>query len=359
MGGVWSYALELMKGLQKYNVEFLLAVLDKPLNKFQIEDIRELKNVSVAENSFKLEWMENAWKDVDLSGEWLLNLKDKFAPDLVHLNGYSHGALHWDIPVLITGHSCVLSWYNEVKRNSPPEIWDEYKTRARKGLLNADMIITPSDTMLNYLQRYYGKLDKAKVIYNGIDPAGYKPGDKKNKVFSLGRLWDEGKNIYSIIQSVPFIKWPVYFAGDDKDPFGINYFDNVNSNFLGIISRKKVSYHLSEASIFAHPAKYEPFGLAPLEAAYSGCALVLGNIESLKEIWEDNALYVDPFDNNDISSTINRLIDDKRMRGIYALRAFEHAQRYNINAMSIEYYLTYKEMISNYLINKKEVITGK
>ncbi len=31
------------------------------------------------------------------------------------------------------------------------------------------------------------------------------------------------------------------------------------------------------------PARYEPFGLSVLEAALSGCALVLGDIPSLRE----------------------------------------------------------------------------
>ena len=36
------------------------------------------------------------------------------------------------------------------------------------------------------------------------------------------------------------------------------------------------SSQLSAASVYVLPAKYEPFGLSVLEAALSGCALVLG-----------------------------------------------------------------------------------
>ena len=49
-------------------------------------------------------------------------------------------------------------------------------------------------------------------------------------------------------------------------------------------------------SIYALPARYEPFGLSVLEAALSGCALVLGDIPSLREIWDGAALFVDPDD---------------------------------------------------------------
>ena len=55
----------------------------------------------------------------------------------------------------------------------------------------------------------------------------------------------------------------------------------------GALARK-----MAEASIYALPARYEPFGLSALEAALSGCALVLGDIPSLREIWGPAAIYV-------------------------------------------------------------------
>ena len=35
-------------------------------------------------------------------------LERRLRPDVVHLNGYTHGALPWRAPVLVVGHSCVL-----------------------------------------------------------------------------------------------------------------------------------------------------------------------------------------------------------------------------------------------------------
>ena len=55
---------------------------------------------------------------------------------------------------------------------------------------------------------------------------------------------------------------------------------------------------IARAAIYALPAHYEPFGLSILEAAMSGCALVLGDIPSLREIWGDAAVFVHP-DNRD------------------------------------------------------------
>lgn len=77
----------------------------------------------------------------------------------------------------------------------------------------------------------------------------------------------------------------------------------------------------SRASIYALPALYEPFGLSVLEAALSGCALVLGEIPSLREIWRDAALFVDPRDEDGIATAMNRLADDGALRLKLARRA--------------------------------------
>jgi glycosyltransferase involved in cell wall biosynthesis len=67
---------------------------------------------------------------------------------------------------------------------------------------------------------------------------------------------------------------------------------------------------MAEAPIYALPARYEPFGLSVLEAALSGCALVLGDIASLREIWGPSALYVPPDDHPCLRATLRRLIED-------------------------------------------------
>ena len=56
---------------------------------------------------------------------------------------------------------------------------------------------------------------------------------------------------------------------------------------LGSLSPRALAAWLARAAIYCLPARYEPFGLSVLEAALSGCALVLGDIPSLREIWDD------------------------------------------------------------------------
>ncbi|MEB3829625.1 glycosyltransferase [Phormidium sp. CCY1219] len=60
------------------------------------------------------------------------------------------------------------------------------------------------------------------------------------------------------------------------------------------MSPEELSHWYARAAIYAFPARYEPFGLSVLEAALSGCALVLGDIPRLREMWGDAAVFANP-----------------------------------------------------------------
>ena len=117
VGGVWTYALQLAHALGRHEVEVALATMGAPLAPEQWEEVRHVHDrqdgppLQVFESSFKLEWMDEPWQDIQRAGKWLLQLEEQVRPDVVHLNGYVHGALPWRAPTVMAGHSCVLSWW--------------------------------------------------------------------------------------------------------------------------------------------------------------------------------------------------------------------------------------------------------
>jgi glycosyltransferase involved in cell wall biosynthesis len=80
---------------------------------------------------------------------------------------------------------------------------------------------------------------------------------------------------------------------------------------------------MARAAIYAHPAVHEPFALAPLEAALQGCALVLSDIPSLRELFDGAAVFVPPRDGEAWARTLRALLDDlpRRRRLAEAARA--------------------------------------
>ncbi len=51
----------------------------------------------------------------------------------------------------------------------------------------------------------------------------------------------------------------------------------------------------------AYPSLYEGFGFPPLEAMQYGTAVLASNVSSIPEVCGDAALYIDPYDEKDIS----------------------------------------------------------
>ena len=68
------------------------------------------------------------------------------------------------------------------------------------------------------------------------------------------------------------------------------------------------------AAIYVAPALYEPFGLTVLEAALSGCSLVLSDIPSFRENWDGAALLISTEDPDQWCAVLNRLSEDRELR---------------------------------------------
>jgi glycosyltransferase involved in cell wall biosynthesis len=289
--------------------------------------------------------MTDPWENVRLAGQWLLRLEGYVRPDIIHLNGYSHGSVPFKAPAVITAHSCVLSWWEAVKDSEAPEEWDRYRQEVKKGLAGAKAVAAPTSAMLDAVSKYYDFSAPRRVIPNGRDERLFRPAEKKEEfVFTAGRLWDEAKNIAALQSVSSSLGWPVYAAGQAFHPSGTQVADG-SIKMLGFLSSKELSSWLSRASIFALPALYEPFGLSALEAGLSGAALVLGDIPSQKEIWDGAALFVNPRDKEALKNAIKLLMNDSVLRQKLALKARARALSYTISRMADGYLDFYRAAI--------------
>lgn len=341
IGGVWTYALELARALAPDEIEISLATLGAPLREDQREELRGIENLEIHESRYKLEWMDDAWDDVAASGAWLLRLEEHIRPDLVHLNGYAHGSLPWRSPVLVVGHSCVISWWEAVLGRQAPASWDRYYREVARGLAAADIVAAPSLSMFWELNRHYGPIFCGRVIYNGRDPEKFKPVSKEEFILTAGRLWDRAKNLALVAEVAGRLPWPVYAAGALPGDGGA---PRNRLRPLGLLPERDLADWYGRAALFALPAKYEPFGLCVLEAALSGCALVLGDIPSQREIWADAALYVNPDDPGSLEAALCTLIDDPDRRRKMGDLARRRAGLYTAAGMAAGYRAVYREL---------------
>jgi glycosyltransferase involved in cell wall biosynthesis len=347
VGGVWTYVLELARALASHGVVVELATMGREPSAAQRAEAAAVPGLALHASAWRLEWMDEPWDDVARAGEWLLGLERALAPDVVHLNGYAHGALPWRAPALVVAHSDVCSWWRAVHGEEAPAAWDHYRAAVRAGLHAAALVVAPTRAVLDGMAPLYGAPARSRVVPNGRDAGAFAPAAKEPIVLTVGRLWDEAKNVAAVARAAERLPWPVYVAGDAAPPAhtggGWDPGASERVRFLGALAPAVVACWLRRASVYALPARYEPFGLSALEAALAGCALVVGDLPSQREVWGDAADYVDPRDDDALARAIGALVDDAPRRQARADAARERALAYTPARMAAGYLAAYAD----------------
>lgn len=345
VGGVWPHALELARALLPHDVATVLAALGPPPTEAQVGEARAIPGLVLHASTCRLPWMDDPWADVVAAGAWLLELAADAQVDLAHLSEPVFAALPWAVPVVAVGHSCVLSWFSAVEGTPAPPAWDRYRGAMQAGFHAADAVAAPSSAMLAALERHYGVVG-GLVVPNGRDPARFAPGPKMDVVLTAGRLWDRAKNVALLAAVAPQLAWPVHAAGESRSPEGRVMGDSGAIRALGKLDPAAMAQAFSRAAIYALPARYEPFGQTVLEAALCGCALVLGDIPSLREHWDGAATFIPPDDPAALQAALDHLILDVTLREELGLRARRRGLEYSPERMARGYLAIYDRLRS-------------
>ncbi len=349
LGGVFPYALELAEALHPLGVRVLLATEGAPLSREQRAEARRVPDLEILESRGRLEWREDPWDDVASVGARLLDVSGRLRPDLVHLNSYAHAAQPFGAPVVVVAHSCVCSWFEAVRRTAAPPSFDRYRREVARGLAAADLVVAPTHAMLTALARHHGQPRRARVIPNGRSPARFPRGAGPTEplVVCAGRLWDAAKNAALLDDIADRLPWPVLLAGEEEhpDPAHRGRAGARRAQPLGHLSTDALALVLARAAIYALPARYEPFGLSALEAALAGCALVLGDIPSLREVWEGAAIFVPPDDADAWRASLCWLAERDGARSRLAARARARGLALSPERMARSYLDAYRDLV--------------
>ena len=356
VGGVWTYALELSRALAHHDVRVVLACMGPAPSESQLASAHALPNVALWWCDCKLEWMNDPWQDVERAGDWLLRLAERERADLVQVNGYVHAALPWHRPVICVAHSCVCSWWQAVHRCNAPAEWQTYRERVSTGLNRADCIVAPTQAFLESILELYRPTRRTLVIRNGLAPgSGNRPRVQRLPViFASGRVWDRAKGIDVLDAATRDLPWRSYVAGPATGPDGVRA-PLKSLRTLGTLTADDLHSWLRRAAIFAHPARYEPFGLGVLEAALGGCALVLADLPTLRELWQDAALFVPVDDAWTLRRTLQRLIADPESVAVLGNASSARAQRFRPESMAASYVALYRELLGRSQPRAREV----
>lgn len=227
--------------------------------------------------------------------------------DLVHAHDWLVSATaiilkeYLQVPLITTIHATEYGRNNGIYTELQKFIHHKEKSLVEQS----DHIIVCSNYMKEEVTKlFFVNKQNVSVIANGVDepPSLFDkkdilkslPIDRNRKmIFSLGRMVKE-KGFDILIESARKMKereMDVYFIIAGNGPLLEFYRRRVRDLslenmvfFIGFISDKVRSVLLKECSITVFPSRYEPFGIAVLEAMIEGKPTIATNVGGLKGI---------------------------------------------------------------------------
>lgn len=304
--GISRFSFEICKGLASTSVDFTVIVPN------WVEIKKEYPFKIVKHGNRK----SHFWEQIDLPAF----LKQANKPILVNLSGL--GPLFYKNQI-ITIHD--LSFYDHPKWFSLPYRWF-YGLATPITARNAKVIITVSQFSKNEIIKYL-KISPSKifVVPNAVsaDVVQSKTdrphiAGKRKYILAVSSL-DPRKNHKRLIEAFShplFSEYELRLVGKSASNFNIGNFETENQQikFCGYVPDNELAVLYENAELFVYPSLYEGFGIPPLEAMSNDCVVVASNIESLKEVCGDAAVYMDPLDINVMRATLINVLGDSELR---------------------------------------------
>jgi len=353
--GVWTYTRELVSGLVTHGAQVTLISFGEIPLPHQTSWMQGLHGLEYHPTAFRLDWMQEGEQDFSAAEEYLCAVARDTRPDLLHLNQLSFGALPGKIPRLVVAHGDVVTWWLSVQGREPADsAWLEwYRETMASGLSRAEAVVTTSRWMEQMLSVAYGRGFECAVIPAGRNPIYFNPFvHKEESVLSIGRLWDTGKQVALLTHHTHGM--PVCIVGADHPipappvPIRADVRVSLPKHEIavkGAQTESQLRTLYSRSSIFAATSRYEPTGLASIEAALSRCALVANDTPVYREMWGEAALYFERNDADSLAEVLEQLKQDQELTRLYGTRAYNRArERFTAKRMVDDYLRLYRQL---------------
>jgi glycosyltransferase involved in cell wall biosynthesis len=332
VGGVWTYALDLAAGLTAHGTRTTLVLLGPGLDASRRAQAESVPDLVLVESGLPLDWLAGSAEAVIETGRAVADLAVRHRVDSVHLNSPALAAAPgFDLPVVGACHSCLATWWDAVKGGAQPVDFAWHTALLARGYAACAELVAPSNAFSLATRRRYGLLRAPRVVHNGR-PAGAVAEVAERIVLTAGRLWDEGKDLATLDRAAALLDMPVFAAGPVEGPNGAAV-RLPSLSLLGTLNEAGVAGWLARGPVFVSTARYEPFGLAVLEAAQAGCALVLSDIPTFRELWDGAARFVKPGDAEGFAGAIAEVSQNREQRSSLGVAARRRGEGLTASAM--------------------------
>ena len=352
IGSVWTFTRELVEQYMQRGHSVVLMSLGPAPTETQRAWCEQMRRASPTQFHFEpctspLEWMDDNEHAYIAPAPTMLRIVETFKPHVMHTSQYCFGALPTLVPRVVTAHSDLLSWSAACRpRGIDPAPWlDRYLVMVQRGLDNADAVVAPTAWMLSALERNFRVSRPRSVIAQG---RSLEPGNQpvfvqtyEPQAVTVGRLWEQEKNLALLTEARSAM--PIVLARRRR--YGVPYLmeRHPSIRLSPPLSEAGLLNLFRESSVYVSPSLYEPFGLAALEAALCGCAVVANDLPSLREVWGDAATYfTSPAELEVILAKLN---DDPAALAEARQQSHARALQLNATAMADSYLALYEKLI--------------
>ncbi len=332
VGGVWQYAAELSRGLVRHGWTVDLAVIGPAPSAAQRDAVASVPGVAVLDTGCDLDWLAPDAPSLHAIADAIARLARERGADLVQVNHPALAVAAFDAPVLSVVHSCLATWWDANEGSPLPADFAWPTECVARGLAMSDAVVCPSAAFADAVAHTYA-LPRAPVVVHNGRQAPAAAGAIHDFAFTAGRLWDRGKNMATLDRAAARLGLPFKAAGALAGPNGERIaLEHIHA--LGHVGDAVIAGVLSARPIFVSAARYEPFGLAVLEAALAGCALVLSDIPTFRELWDGVATFVPADDAAAFAAAIEAIAADPALRAARGKLARRRALTYNPDRMA-------------------------
>lgn len=308
-------------------------------------------------------------KNIAFARNKYLPILKKIKPDYCICPNFERGVFTgytWKNITVI--HDIIPLIYNKFSNKSPLHnfIKKRFYTRQLKNALKSDLIITISEFSKNKITNWF-KVPETKIVVNylaldrnfdtklDLDPRRTNVilkslNIKKDYILYYGGL-ENNKNVEKLIESFKLLLDKqvdlnlVIVSKEIRNKHDNSYVIKGENGkkfakivqklglkdkiiFTGELSRDDLKILTKNAKLFVHISKAEGFGLSVLEAISLGTQAVISDIPVYRELFYKHAILVNPDSANDISKSINDLLNDKNLQNELKLQNIELGSKY-------------------------------